>query len=169
MSEGNPPGEVSAAWQTAMEASDALLAATAALGQHSTEALTVIRPALRRATGRTRALTLLAHLGSDVTSAVVPELVEAALSHRDALAARELLGRLPYDAAARLVPPAVWDLLAEEDDDDAYRRMAELLRHLGLSDTLRELCRRAAASDDPDVREVAEDFTDPSSPADEIS
>jgi broad specificity phosphatase PhoE len=145
----------------AAEAADALLAAAAEARLHRASTLAVIKSSLRRATGRARTLTLLSHLGSDFTAEVIPELVEVTLSHRDALRARELLGQLPYDEAARLVPPAVWDLLTEEDDYDAYRRMAELLRHLGLSDTLQELCRQAAASDDPDVREVAEDFTPP--------
>ncbi len=44
-------------------------------------------------------------------------------------------------------------------DDDAYRRIAELFQHLGLQEPLAALCRRAAASNDPDIREVAEDFT----------
>jgi hypothetical protein len=44
-------------------------------------------------------------------------------------------------------------------DYDVYRRLAELLSHLGLHEALQELRRRAAASNDPDIREVAEDFT----------
>jgi hypothetical protein len=159
MSDDEPDAEVSAAWQAATTASESLLIAAAELRQHRTSGLALIKSALRSVTGRARTLTILTHLGSDFTSEVVPELVEVALSHRDALRARELLGQLPYDEATRVVPPAVWAQLAETDDDDAYRRMAELLRHLGLASALQELCRRAAASEDADVREVADDFT----------
>jgi hypothetical protein len=146
------------AWQAALTASDSLLVDAAAARRHRTSALAVIKSALRSATGRARALTLLTNLGSDFISEVVRELVEVALSHGYALSARELLGQLSFDEAARAVPPAVSAQLAETDDDDAYRRMAELLSHLGLASALQDLCRHAAASEDADVREVAEDF-----------
>jgi hypothetical protein len=38
--------------------------------------------------------------------------------------------------------------------------MAELLDHLGLRKALKQLCSKAQGSDDPDVREVADSFSD---------
>jgi hypothetical protein len=104
------------------------------------------------------ALVLLSVLGGSYTVALVPQVVAASLSHRDALLAREVLGRLAHRDAANVVPAAVWQVLAQYEGDDAYRRLAELLDHLGLRDTLDELCSRALASDDADVREVGEDY-----------
>jgi hypothetical protein len=43
-------------------------------------------------------------------------------------------------------------------DDDEFRRLAEALAFLELDDALAELVGRAAASADPNLREVADDF-----------
>ncbi|MEV4315310.1 hypothetical protein [Actinocrispum sp. NPDC049592] len=107
---------------------------------------------------RRDALTILRFLGTDVILELLDPLLKTALSESDTLAVRELLGRLPHDRAAVVVPPAVSRLLTEEDDGDAYRRMAELLHHLGLTEALAQLCRTAHDSIDPDVRDVASDF-----------
>jgi hypothetical protein len=117
-----------------------------------------LRSALGKPGERRAAITVLGVLSESFTRNLVPEIVAVALSHREALAARQLLGRLSYSAAAKSVPPAVWGQLENTGDYDAYRRMAQLLEHLGMADALRELCRRAAASNDSDVREVAVDF-----------
>ncbi|GAA2288406.1 hypothetical protein GCM10010402_52990 [Actinomadura luteofluorescens] len=68
------------------------------------------------------------------------------------------MGRLTWSEAKEIVPPAVWRLLDDAGDGDDFRRMAELLDHLGLYEALQELCARAGVSTDDDVREVAEDF-----------
>lgn len=52
----------------------------------------------------------------------------------------------------------MWRQLAETDDFNAYRRMAELLDYLGLADALQQLAATAAASDDPDTREVGSEY-----------
>lgn len=71
---------------------------------------------------------------------------------------RPPLGTLPYEELARQVPAAVWEQLQKTNDDNAYRRYAELFQHLGLMDSLRELSERALRSTDSAVREVGEDF-----------
>jgi len=44
-------------------------------------------------------------------------------------------------------------------DDEEFRRMAELLHHLGLQAELADLLAIAKESDDSDIREVAADFS----------
>lgn len=132
--------------------------AAVALEREPAELTARLRAALRGAEDRHEAVYLLGLLDLGYTRDLVPELVIVALSHRDALEARRALGALDADEAGELVPPAVRRLLEEESDDDAYRRMAELLDHLGLREALAELCETAAASEDPDIQEVAEDF-----------
>jgi hypothetical protein len=85
-------------------------------------------------------------------------LVSTALSHREALRVRQILGRVAHNDLEAAVPPVVWEQLKTTPDYDAYRRLAELLAYLGLDEALQELRHRALGSDDPDVREVGEDF-----------
>jgi hypothetical protein len=146
------------AWHRALDSADALAAATAELRADRTGTLARIRAALHGVPDRHGALTLLGSLETDYTGELAPDLVGIALSHRYALQARQALGRLPAAEARQVVPPAVWAQLEATGDDDAYRRMAELLDHLGLAGALGTLCETAAASPDPEVREVAEDF-----------
>ncbi len=49
-------------------------------------------------------------------------------------------------------------LVEEEQPDDNFRRIAELLEHLRHWHLLGELVESAAESSDGDVREVAEDY-----------
>lgn len=141
----------------AMELAGSLYTASYALQADQAAALDRLRAEL--AGVRTRqALLLLANLHPDYTVALADLLVVRALSHRDALLVRQLFGRLPRDEAADVVPAAVRHQLAATGDEDAYRRLAELLYHLGLDDALRELAEAALGSDDPAAREVGEEF-----------
>jgi hypothetical protein len=109
--------------------------------------------------GHTRlALLLLHNLHTDYTVALAEELMPAALSARDVLLVRQIFARLPRHEAAGVVPHAVAAQLAKTPDEDAYRRLAGLLDYLGLDDALRELAEAALTSDDPDVREVGEEY-----------
>lgn len=155
-----PPtaGRPQDAWPRALAGVAALSAAVGELHADYAALLGLLADALADPIERGPALHVLSYLDEDYTIALADRLVAASLSHRDALAVREVLGRLSWQEAARVVPPAVWAQLDETGDDDAYRRLAELLRHLGLTEALRRLCQRALASDDPDVREVGEDF-----------
>jgi len=79
------------------------------------------------------------------------------MSHRNAVLTREVLARLPREELELRLRPLISERLNDADDDE-YRRLAEALAHLGLEDVLAELVARAIESDDPHVREVAEDF-----------
>jgi hypothetical protein len=145
-------------WVRAIEAASTLYQAIGALRAQRGETLALITAGLRDGRQARRTLLLLSYLDPDYTVALADTLVDMAQSHRDALLVRQIFGRLRRDEAEALVPPAVWRLLGEDDDDEAYRRMAELLYHLGLTDALRRLCRRALASTDPNMREVGSEF-----------
>jgi hypothetical protein len=151
-------GDFDAAWREAVDAAATLRSVAGALERDETQTVESLRKALHGLTGRGAAIVLLGHLDQAIVRALVGDVVGLALSHRHALEARQILGRLSYADAADRVPPAVWRQLEQTPDDDAYRRMAELLDHLGLDGALEELCRRAADSDDKDIREVAADF-----------
>jgi hypothetical protein len=146
------------AWQQALGAATALHQAVSGLHSDYPETLELLRRALRSTAEETTAFRVLGLLDTDYSTALVDELVGASLSHRNALRVRQILGRLPHDQAERVVPPAVWRQLQETPDDDAYRRMAELLSHLGLRGALTQLSAQALKSSDPDIREVGEDF-----------
>lgn len=89
---------------------------------------------------------------------LLPRLIEMAQSHRWAGDARQAIGAARRDrlipAIQQLLPP-----LLDTADYDGYRRLAELLAHVGAWQSLGELTRRALSSADPDTREVGEDFT----------
>lgn len=147
-------------WDDAAGAAEGLQRALVDLRLNKENTVTAIDAALS-GPHRRDVLTILEVLSPDYSRSSLDTLLGVALSVRDTLTVRELLGRLPYSEAKAVVPGAVWRLLDEEDDGDAYRRMAELLDHLGLNDALKELCRRAYDSIDPDVREVASDYAGP--------
>lgn len=154
---GDMPGD---AWPEAVRLARLLFHRVGALQSDYPGTLEALRSALRVPEDQPMALLILGWLETGYSEALVDELVSAALSHRNALRVREVLGRLPHDLAERVVPPAVWRQLRETGDYDAYRRMAELLLHLGLRDALTQLSAEALQSSDPDIREVGEDFAD---------
>lgn len=146
-------------WSQSLVALEELLKATRVLQLDYPSTLESLRSAMRSPKDEAAALLLLGWLDSDYTEALVGELVSASISHRHALRVRQILGRLSHEEAVQIVPPAVWHQLQETGDDDAYRRLAELLAHLGLHDALSQLSAQALMSSDPDIREVGEDFS----------
>jgi len=157
-SESDQNFDLASAWPQALAAAGSLASAAGSLRRDEIETIARLRDAIRGGTDRTAAILVLRCLGDVFIQPLVGDLVALALSHRDAPAARQLLGQLAYSDSTRLVPPAVWGQLEETGDYDAYRRMAELLKYLGLYPALNELCRYAADSVDEDIREVAADF-----------
>jgi phosphatidylserine/phosphatidylglycerophosphate/cardiolipin synthase-like enzyme len=146
----------SGGWDEALHAAEALRRALPGVGRDPEYVQARLRDAL--AARNDAVLTLLGVLDPKHTEALLPELLERALSHRDTVAVRRLLSRLPAANARKSVPAAVREQLRKTPDDDAHRRMAELLAYLGLDAALAALIRSAANSPDPHVREVADDF-----------
>lgn len=151
------PGSLNS-WEGAMDAAEALARAATAAADQPDLLHAGLRASLRGAVRREGSLALLGALDYEHTAHLLPELVELALSHRDASKVRQLLGRLPASYARTAVPGAVEDQLRRTPDDDAHRRMAELLVHLGLDQALARLVEAAGNNPDPHVREVAADF-----------
>lgn len=144
-------------WNKALQAAEALRATLPGVSSSDAEAMhSRLREAL--AARDDAALILLGVLDPKHTEALLPDLLERALSHRETVAVRRLLGRLPAANARKSVPAAVQVQLRKTPDDDAHRRMAELLAFLGLDAALAALIQSAAKSSDAHVREVAEDF-----------
>jgi hypothetical protein len=153
-------GEAREAWPEAARVLRELVPAIGALAGDYPGTLEALRRNLNVNEDEQVALMLLSLLDPAFSEALIDRLVSASLSHRNALRIRWILGRLPRDQAESIVPPAVWRTLQETGDDDAYRRMAELLWHLGLREALSQLAAQALKSSDPDIREVGEDFSE---------
>jgi hypothetical protein len=108
---------------------------------------------------RPLALGVLVWMEPEITFALLDDIIRiGARNHREVLRVRQLLGRLSRTKLARPVAVIVEKLLDGSDDDDCFRRLAELALHLGLVDTLRILANRGRASSNPHVREAAEDL-----------
>ncbi|GLX03547.1 hypothetical protein [Microbispora sp. NBRC 16548] len=126
--------------------------------RHAASRAETLSAALRGSTwDRGAALTFLQTFPSDVPALLRP-LVELALSQAWALDARRAIARGRRD----LVLPRLRDMVVERlptADAEDLRRMAELLGSIEAWQILRVLVQNAAGSDDPDAREVAEDFT----------
>jgi hypothetical protein len=90
---------------------------------------------------------------------LVPQLYQAALiSRSDILVpAREALGRVDPGWLSTALAPEVERTLPDADDE-VFRRLAELLDHLGQEALLARVVSAAEDSDDEDIREVADDF-----------
>jgi hypothetical protein len=144
-------------FEQAMELAGSLYTTAYALQADQPATLARLREEITRGDTR-RALLLVHNLHADYTVALADVLVTRALSARDTLLVRQIFGRLHCHRAAEVVPPAVRAQLARTPDHDAYRSLAGLLDHLGLDDALRELAETALASDDPDIRDVGEEF-----------
>lgn len=157
MSLTNAPGDP-AAFAEALEAAGHLNRALGPLRIDRDGTKSRLRAALRQPEQEVEAILLLETLSTEQTRALIDVLLNHALRVRHTLLIRNLLGRLTWSEAKEIVPPAVWRLLDDAGDGDDFRRMAELLDHLGLYEALQELCARAGVSTDDDVREVAEDF-----------
>lgn len=121
----------------------------------------ILGAGLRHAVNRGVALRALSHVSPELTIELVEDVVKASTSHRDAMLAREVLARLPYQTCLRHVAPVVARSARQADGED-LRRYAELLDHLGLAEALSELAALALQSDDLDIREVGEDYAEPS-------
>jgi hypothetical protein len=119
-----------------------------------------VSAALRDALGsaeRQWALYLLLLADADLVSELLPELLIAGLRSRDALLVRQVVGRLSRNVLQPQLSSVIRHRLPNADDEE-FRRMAELLRHLGLEAELQELVAVAKDSDDSNIREVAADF-----------
>lgn len=145
-----------AVWRTLVESHLAFAAAGKEFLSDGVDRVALMRAALR-GPDRLTALYVAPHLDKRELAELFDELVSlASFSHGGVQAARDLIASLPRDWVLANVERAAEPLLREGDEDE-YRRLLELFAGLDAELTQR-LARRAAASDDPHVREAGEDF-----------
>jgi hypothetical protein len=126
----------------------------------------ILRDALSRPAERGTALRVLAGMDERTIRALLPDLVLLA-SHvnRDLYAARGIIQRFERSWLRSELPRILDDIL-EDASDEEYRRLAELLRGMDEPDLLSRLTIRARTTDDPAIREVADDFDPQTSTSD---
>ena len=148
-----------AAWREVLQATRGLAKAVSRLPRDEHRTARLAMSTLAKLDERRATLIALLSLDPAVSLDLVDRLVLiAAMSHRDALVVRQILGRLPR---VQLTDPlaAVVTTRLQTADDDEYRRLAELARHLGQEALLRDVVRSALASSDRHIREVGSDFS----------
>ena len=149
----------SSSWAAVVEAEERFAEAVAAIPPE--ELQHVLAWALGDFASRRAALRVLGGADPRVVTAVLPELEPLLLvSHALLPECRRVLLRLPraelLDHLERLTGEVVDD---PSSDYEAYRRLAELLRAVGADRVLGRLVDAAALSTDPDIADVAEDFS----------
>lgn len=120
-----------------------------------------IRHAITTVPTRGAGLRLLLLLGDDEKKAVFSELVDLASSgHSDIGLCRTVIKSLPRDWVLQHVQCYVNEVLLRSENEEAYRRLAELYCELDEC-LLESLVSRARSSPDAGIREVANDFSSP--------
>jgi hypothetical protein len=146
-------------WAAVVSAERELARCRADFYQHAQARAEVLSAALKGGAWDVGAALDFLRVLPDDTLTLLPQLVGHALSHRWALYARQAIGAA--QARRDRLHPALQEIIVprlDAADDDECRRFAELLAHVEAWDVLRLLTQRALASDDPDTREVGEDF-----------
>lgn len=149
-------------WTDYVQAEGHLVQARMRLFSGEVRVAPLVRSALRSVAERRAALRLLRDQDVPMLVEVFEDLVEIADSaHVDVASVRSLIARVPEpyldEHLWRLIEPR----LQKHDDDEPFRRYAELLTCLNRRDDLGLLLAIAANSPNDDVREVASDFESP--------
>ncbi len=147
--------DIDRAWKLFVDAHSAYVAARMDLFATGGNSGGHLVDALRSPGQRPAALELLEFLPEAESRAYLAELVAlASWVHGDILAARHLIGRMDREWVMGRIDAVVVSML---DDEESYRRFAELYVELG-GDLLSSHLRRCAEHADPEVREIAADF-----------
>ncbi len=93
---------------------------------------------------------------------LLPELVEMAMTtNSQVLLTREVLARVDPEAIRALTGPTAKRLIDEPDTTDfEFRKIIEFLLFVGDAATVRSMVDAAARSDDPYLKELAEEYSD---------
>ena len=149
-------------WQTMFNAEQTFIGARMACVpavQLGDDAVPILATALSTPSQRGMALRLLPMLDESIRQQMFPTLMKlAAVGHSDIQLVREVIRSIPSDWVEEHVGSEVEKILDCLPTYEEYRRLAELLDLLH-SPYLRTLVKRAAQSDDLDIREVASDFS----------
>ncbi|MFJ9691220.1 hypothetical protein [Kitasatospora sp. NPDC101183] len=147
-------------WDAVVAAEGEAVRARAAFHQQASARAEVLSEALRAdGVSAVHALSFLGHLSDDVPL-LTEQLVGRVLSVRTALAAKQALERASWSEENRLEIRRIVEGHLPTADEDEWRRLGELLWYIRDVEALRHLVDRAAASEDPAVREAAEDLAE---------
>ncbi|MFI6645336.1 hypothetical protein [Streptomyces sp. NPDC050504] len=147
-------------WQAYEDAHSEMSRYRAEFDEHAKDRTEILRAALGSGPRAIAALDFLEARSGDgsVGLALLPELVEWTRSHRYARFARQAINAIPSERLLPVLEPLILERLDSADGEE-YLRYAELLFHIEARELLGRLTARALASDDPDTREVGEDYT----------
>ncbi|RKT79949.1 hypothetical protein DFJ68_3428 [Terracoccus luteus] len=150
-----PPSEV---WPAVVEADARFREAVLRIPRGELQA--TLGWALGDFASRPTALRILGSADPSLTVSVLPALEPFLLvSHSALVECRALVLRLPPAERTACFDRLTARVIADTgSDDEAYRRLAELLRSAGASGALAVLLAAASTSDEAVLREVADDF-----------
>lgn len=117
--------------------------------------VSLIRKALNSG-DRATAFYAVKHMEVSELKELFPEWLWWSSSHSAGHIAREIIASLPREWVLERIEATAESLLRDGDYDN-YQGLLQLYRELDPGLTLR-LARRAAANDDPDIRDIGEDF-----------
>jgi hypothetical protein len=124
---------------------------------YCTDRITLIKKALHNPTERGTALRLIEYVKLEERQSLLDELVNlASVSHSDIELCRKVILSLPKTWVLANIEKSAEPLL-QDGTDEEYRRLLELYIDIDRELTQR-LASRALQHDDPDIREVGEDF-----------
>lgn len=149
---------VDALWRRFCAAEDEYFAARVALLKSGVDVTPLIATALSDPSRRVTGLRLLEILPEAASRLHLNALVAlASWAHGDMGLVRELLARIDRTWLLANLNAPVASILGAGDDEE-YRRVAELYKHLSERELLAKHLRLCAGHTSPDVREIAEDF-----------
>jgi hypothetical protein len=136
----------------------ALFSARSAVLSSEADVIGLLSHALKKPSERGAALRLLLMVDEPARRQVFPTLVElASVGHSDIHLVRDVIMSLDATWLAQQVPDEMEHVLERSATHEEYQRFAELLQVMG-SPYLGVLVKKAAASDDPDIQDVAAGF-----------
>lgn len=151
------PGDM---WAELLRAESAFYRARQQYVQSRGDSTEEIRQALQDPAQRGTALRLLRVLPEDVARQVFADVLDAAsFASGDIVAAREVIRSMDRAWLHKSLPPQIDRVLNPQTaSDEEFRRLAELLNDVA-PDLLPSLIERARFNANPDIQEVARDFS----------
>ncbi len=120
--------------------------------------LEFVKRGLSSVVARGAILRRLTWASNDLKQKVFDELVDlASIGHSDIGLCRTVIKSLPRLWLLRNISASIEKILLESEDEETYRRLAELLYEIDNS-LLRSLVEHARKSENIDIREIADDF-----------
>lgn len=144
-------------WHQLLTQEEAYFSSRQAFLTQSSNRLSIIKDALDNPSERATALQLCLYLTESERQALFDELVKlASIGHCDIELVRQAILSLPLSWLSTHIETVAESLL-EKGTDEEYRRLLELYINID-EDLAQRLVKRALQHEEPDIREVGEDF-----------